>query len=77
MLEELVNDADDKRLQFSGEFNGPVRLLATENPMVEGIVSKRRSSVYQSGRTRDWLKTKTAAWRAANHDRGEMFRGRA
>ena len=39
----------------------------------EGIVSKRRASAYRSGPTRDWLKIKTAAWRAANGDRGEMF----
>ena len=41
---------------------------------LEGIVSKRRESAYRPGPTRDWLKIKTASWRAANRDRGEMFR---
>ena len=29
---------------------------------------------YRPGPTRNWLKIKTATWRAANRDRGEMFR---
>jgi len=40
---------------------------------LEGIVSKRRQSAYRSGPTRDWIKVKTAVWREANRDRGEMF----
>jgi ATP-dependent DNA ligase len=40
---------------------------------LEGIVSKRRDSAYRPGPTRDWLKIKTASWRAANRDRREMF----
>jgi hypothetical protein len=40
---------------------------------IEGIVTKRRESAYRPGPTRDWLKIKTASWRAANRDRWEMF----
>ena len=40
---------------------------------LEGIVSKRIDSAYRSGPTREWLKTKTAAWRAANTDRFELL----
>jgi ATP-dependent DNA ligase len=40
---------------------------------LEGIVSKRKESPYRSGPTRDWLKIKTASWRAANRDRYEVF----
>ena len=40
---------------------------------LEGIASKRRQSAYRSGPTRDWLKIKTASWRAANRDRWELF----
>ena len=77
MLNELVNAADDDRLQFSGEFADPERLLAAgEKTKLEGIVSKRRDSAYRSGKTRDWLKIKTASWRAANRDRWEMFQPR-
>ena len=74
ILNDLVNLADNERLQFSGEFNDPERLLAVgEKTGLEGIVSKRRESAYRSGPTRDWLKIKTVSWRAANRDRGEMF----
>jgi ATP-dependent DNA ligase len=39
----------------------------------EGIVSKRQEAAYRPGLTRDWLKIKTARWRAANRDRHELF----
>ena len=74
ILNDLVNLADNERLQFSGEFADPERLLAAgEKTGLEGIVSKRRNSAYRSGKTRDWLKIKTTSWRAANRDRWEMF----
>ena len=41
-----------------------------------GIVSKRRDLAYRSGPTRDWLKVKTATWRAANRGRWELFEER-
>ena len=73
-LSGLVALIDDEHLQFSGDFDDPEKLLASCHKMgFEGIVSKRRASAYRSGPTRDWLKIKTAAWRAANGDRGEMF----
>ncbi len=76
ILNDLVNLADnERRLQFSGEFADPERLLATgEKTGLEGIVSKRRESAYRSGKTRDWLKIKTVSWRAANRDRWEMLK---
>jgi bifunctional non-homologous end joining protein LigD len=75
LLADVVSLADDEHLQFSGDFNDPAQLLDACHRMgFEGIVSKRRDSAYRSGPTRDWLKIKTAAWRAANRDRGEMFR---
>jgi ATP-dependent DNA ligase len=39
---------------------------------LEGIVSKRRDARYRSGEG-DWIKVKTAVWREANKDRGELF----
>ena len=48
-------------------------LAAGEKMQLEGIVSKRRESAYRSGATRDWLKIKTASWRAENRDRYELF----
>lgn len=77
-LNALVNATDDERMQFSGAFDDPGRLLKTCEKMgFEGIVSKRRASPYRSGPTRDWLKVKTAAWRAANQNRFELLKKRA
>lgn len=74
ILNDLVNQADDERLQFSGEFADAGRLLAAgETIKLEGVVSKRRDSAYRSGKTRDWLKIKTASWRAADRDRWQML----
>jgi len=61
-----------------GDFNDPVKLLETcERMGLEGIISKRRESPYHSGPTRDWLKIKTSAWRAANRNRFELLTKRA
>ena len=67
----------DKHLQFSGDFDDPTALLHTCQRMnLEGIVSKRRESAYRSGPTRDWVKIKTATWRAENRGCWEMFEKR-
>jgi bifunctional non-homologous end joining protein LigD len=77
-LAELIAAADSERIQFSGAFDDPIELLKTCEKMdLEGIVSKRRGSSYHSGVTRDWLKIKTAAWRAANTKRFELLKKRA
>jgi bifunctional non-homologous end joining protein LigD len=74
MLADLIAAADDEHLQFSGDFNDPNKLLETCRKMhLEGIVSKRRDSAYRPGPTRDWLRIKTASWRAANRNRWELF----
>jgi len=50
------------------------RLLAEAESMgLEGVVSKRRDAPYRSGPRCGWVKVKTAAWRAANADRGQLF----
>jgi ATP-dependent DNA ligase len=73
-LARVIAAADDEHLQFSGGFPNPEKLLgACHKTGVEGIVSKRLESLYRSGPTRDWLKIKTATWRAANKDRWELF----
>ena len=54
-------------------YAAPSAQLEAVNRMgIEGIVSKRRNSLYRSGPTRDWIKVKTAAWCAAN-DGHELF----
>jgi len=77
MLSKLIKAADENGLKFSEDFADPVELLAAaEDRGLEGIVSKRKHSVYRSGPTHDWIKVKTAAWREANRDRHEMFEKR-
>jgi bifunctional non-homologous end joining protein LigD len=74
LLSKLLKGADDQVLGFSMAFEDPGKLLAAAEKMgLEGIVSKRRDSVYRSGPTRYWVKVKTAAWREANRDRHELF----
>ena len=46
--------------------DGAKLLEAAEQRGLEGIVSKRQASAYSSGPSRDWVKIKTATWRAAN-----------
>ena len=76
-LADVVMATDSEHLQFSGTFTDPIKLLETCDEMrLEGIVSKRKDSAYRSGPTKDWLKVKTSAWRAANRDRWEMFEKR-
>jgi bifunctional non-homologous end joining protein LigD len=53
--------------------DGAKLLAAAERHGLEGIVSKRKASLYRSGPSRDWVKTKTAAWRTANRDRWKAF----
>jgi bifunctional non-homologous end joining protein LigD len=53
--------------------DGAKLLEAAERHGLEGIVSKRQASAYRSGPSRDWVKTKTTAWRAANRDRWKAF----
>jgi ATP-dependent DNA ligase len=77
-LADLIAATASERIQFSGAFDDPVPLLKTcEKMNLEGIVSKRRGSSYHSGATRDWVKVKTAAWRAANTNRFELLKKRA
>ena len=73
-LRELVIVTDDDRLRFSEEFPDPVKLLKVVETMgLEGVISKRRASPYLSGTRCGWIKVKTATWREANKDRGELF----
>ena len=47
LLGDVVSQADDEHLQFSGDFDDPIRLLDTCQKMgFEGIVSKRRDPAY-------------------------------
>jgi ATP-dependent DNA ligase len=40
-------------------------------PLAEGIVSKRKTSLYRSGRSPDWLKSKNPACEAVRREEEE------
>jgi bifunctional non-homologous end joining protein LigD len=75
-LADLLAGAADC-LQIAEVFTDGVRLLqAAEDQRFEGIVSKRRGSLYRSGRCLDWLEVKTKSWSAANKNRHKLFQRR-
>ena len=59
-LKDLICEDGTGPLQFSEEFigDGAALFRACAKHQLEGIVSKRSSSRYRSGRSRSWLKTK-------------------
>jgi DNA ligase D-like protein (predicted ligase) len=62
LLAELlagVSPADPIQISETYEGSGEEFFAAVEKLGLEGMVSKRRSSFYRSGRTTDWVKTKT------------------
>ncbi len=63
-LRDLIGCHDPaSRLQFSDDVasSGPELFRAVEGMGMEGIVSKRASSIYRSGRSKAWLKVKCFA----------------
>lgn len=73
-LQGLLDATPSAGVQFSEAFDDGAALLAEAEKLgIEGIVSKRQASSYVSGRTRDWLKIKTPAWRIANAWRSDVF----
>jgi ATP-dependent DNA ligase len=73
-LEILLAHFDCPAILLSKSFNdGQALLRVAEKHKLEGIVSKKREAPYRSGPCRDWVKVKTAAWKAANRERGRLF----
>jgi len=73
-LTELLLRSDVPCLHLVQPFDDGVKLLeAAEEHGLEGIVSKRVASAYRSGPSRDWVKTKTAGWLAANRERWRVL----
>jgi bifunctional non-homologous end joining protein LigD len=68
-LVRLADGALTAVTMFPGADLGEV-LAGCEQLAMEGVVVKRRSSVYRPGRrTADWRKVKCTAWRAEHADR--------
>jgi ATP-dependent DNA ligase len=73
-LAKLVQRSRIARLYHSETFADGEKLLAEcSGRGLEGIVSKRRDSLYRSGKSSAWVKVKCAAWQGANRDRHELF----
>ena len=73
-LSKLLRKFDHDALRYSETFKDPERLLAEcDSRGLEGIVCKERDRVYHSGTKSRWIKVKTATWREANRNRGELF----
>jgi bifunctional non-homologous end joining protein LigD len=60
LMSELPKDGL-VRLSEHFEEDGPTMLKHAEDLRLEGIISKRADAPYRSGRTGDWLKTKTVS----------------
>ena len=74
MLRQLLIKADDHALRYSDEFANAEKLLAVATKQgLEGIVSKKATQQYVSGKNVGWIKVKTSSWREANKDRRELF----
>ena len=70
---ELVARSDVYCLHLAQVFDNGAKLLkAAERHGLEGIVQASSLSL-PLGTIRDWVKTKTVAWRAANRERWRMF----
>jgi bifunctional non-homologous end joining protein LigD len=74
-LERMLARSDVPCLRLVECFDDGVKLLeGAERLQLEGIVSKRLAAPYRSGDCRDWVKVKTAHWRATNRERWRKFR---
>jgi bifunctional non-homologous end joining protein LigD len=74
-LADLLSGIFSVHVRYSESFeDGQPLLKAAIGLGLEGVVSKRRSSLYRSGPCRDWVKVKSAAWRDANRERWKLLR---
>jgi bifunctional non-homologous end joining protein LigD len=73
-LGKLLRAYDHDALRYSEAFNNAEKLLEEcAKRGLEGIVCKEKGVGYWSGTKCGWIKVKSAQWREANKDRGEMF----
>jgi bifunctional non-homologous end joining protein LigD len=73
-LADVLSRSKCPAMSLSAVFDdGEALLRAAEAHGLEGVVSKRASSPYVSGRCSSWTKVKTASWREANRVRWRHF----
>jgi bifunctional non-homologous end joining protein LigD len=76
-LKRIVSNRRNSRLLFTDYVvrEGKRLFAELEKQNLEGMVAKRADSFYTGGRTRDWLKIKTAAGREEMRLRSEAWKG--
>jgi bifunctional non-homologous end joining protein LigD len=73
-LQALLASAKSNLLRFSDSFPDADALLAEcSRRGLEGIVAKRKGSIYRSGARSGWVKVKTSEWKAVNQYRAKLF----
>jgi bifunctional non-homologous end joining protein LigD len=73
-LRRLTSHADLPELLAIEHFDDGERLLTIAEKLgLEGVVSKRRSEPYRSGRQPCWTKVKCPTWREKNRERWRLF----
>jgi bifunctional non-homologous end joining protein LigD len=73
-LQALLARAKCNVIRFSEAFPDAGTLLAECARLgLEGIVAKRKDSLYRSGTRSGWIKVKSAQWKSANQWRAKFF----
>ena len=73
-LSRLIERSDVPDIRYVASFERWIELLEIAREFgLEGIVSKRATAPYRSGRRPDWIKVKCEAWRVANRERWRSF----
>jgi bifunctional non-homologous end joining protein LigD len=73
-LDALLDQSRSDLIRYSESFPDANALLTEcARRGLEGIVCKRKDSVYRSGTRSGWIKVKTAEWKAANLYRARLF----
>ncbi|HZI85497.1 MAG TPA: hypothetical protein VFD48_01595 [Pyrinomonadaceae bacterium] len=74
-LKRILPRGTKPRIRYTDHIvgKGEELLVELEKRQLEGMVAKRAESLYVGGRTRDWLKIKTAAGREEMRKRSEAW----
>jgi bifunctional non-homologous end joining protein LigD len=76
-LDALLDQSRSDLIRYSDSFPDANALLTECARLgLEGIVCKRKASLYRSGTRSGWVKVKTAQWKTANRWRVEFFERR-
>ena len=76
LLKGILPKVNTGRIRYTEHFLGSGKQLfgVIEKMQLEGMVAKRKDSVYSGGRSRFWQKIKTSAGRTEMQKRSEAWR---